>query len=114
MNMNPYQTPAGKAISQNNPNRHGYTQVSVGYGLLAIYVFVTSQLAHVANSTAIFDRVAFKNSLVWLVPFVILIPWLCYRTLTPNNLSKIRLSSAILLLIFLACTSFILKMFTMV
>jgi len=117
MNVNPYRTPTGKATgkatSRANPvkNQYGYIQVSVGYGLLAVYAFIVSQLGHLANSTAVFDRVAFKNGLVWLVPFVVLIPWLCYKSLGRNNLSKIRISSAILLLIFLVCTTLILTMF---
>ncbi|QEG22226.1 hypothetical protein MFFC18_21020 [Mariniblastus fucicola] len=110
--MNPYETPTVKATSQGKTNnRYGYVQVSVGYGLLALYVFIVSQLGQLANSTATFDRVAFRNSLVWLVPFLVLIPWLSYKSLTPNNLSKIRISSAILLLIFLVCTTLVLPMF---
>lgn len=108
MGTNPYQSPgtsSGEPVSEVPPKKYGYYLVSLGYALLAGLVFATWRLVDLATATGQFDKALAEEYLPWLIPFFVLIPGLSLNAMTKGNPLNIRFSSAVLLMIFLLCTS---------
>ena len=65
--------------------KFGYFQVSLGYVLLATYVFTARHIAQLFNSTGQFDSILALEYSLWLVPFVVLIPALSWSAFRVGN-----------------------------
>ena len=114
MNGNPYQPPDSlsdeseiAAEAKANSKLH----VILGFVLFAIYVIVATPIAQISLSTGRFDNVVAMESAIWLIPFVVLIPWLSVKTITSRNPKKIRYCSAILIISFLGYTVILMMTF---
>jgi hypothetical protein len=110
MSSNPYQSPefqGENTVAKPNHRKLGYFQVSLGYALLGAYVFAAWYLTQLTNSTGQLDRGLALEYSPWLVPFVVLIPWLSLLAVRNGNKAKIRINAAILFAIYLLCSALI-------
>lgn len=78
--------------------------------MLAIYVLAGSRIVAISTSTRRIDKAMALEFAVWLIPLAVLVPAMSLLALRVGNPKNIRYSSAILLLIFLLCSTMIFLM----
>ncbi|MEZ6136333.1 MAG: hypothetical protein R3C53_15670 [Pirellulaceae bacterium] len=73
-------------------------RLKTGYTLFVLGAIVAMPIVQSSNSTGPFDAVIAMQELVWLVPLVVLLPWVSISTIKAAN-STVQLVLAVLLLV---------------
>jgi hypothetical protein len=93
------------SMSPNSADNSSFThwpmRLTVGWILFAAYFLIVPSIVATSRSTGRFDDIVALEQLPWLLPFVVMIPWLSISTFGISNRRFVTTSSVLLLLSFL-------------